>query len=78
MKTTETTTSCIVHLAECANFERIASAVRCNDLISSCFESPSDTIYVTVGGILKNNDMNYDKKKYRIWNWKSPVILHWI
>ena len=22
--------------------------------------------------------MNYDKKKYKIWNWKSPVILHWI
>lgn len=22
--------------------------------------------------------MNYDKEKYKIWNWKSPVILHWI
>ncbi len=22
--------------------------------------------------------MKYDKKKYKIWNWKSPVILHWI
>lgn len=22
--------------------------------------------------------MQYDKKKYKIWNWKSPVILHWI
>jgi len=22
--------------------------------------------------------MNYDKTKYKIWNWKSPVILHWI
>ena len=22
--------------------------------------------------------MNYDKKKYKIWDWKSPVILHWI
>jgi len=21
--------------------------------------------------------MNYDKKKYKIWNWKSGVILHW-
>lgn len=22
--------------------------------------------------------MNYDKSKYKIWNWKSPLILHWI
>lgn len=22
--------------------------------------------------------MQYDKEKYKIWNWKSPVILHWI
>jgi hypothetical protein len=22
--------------------------------------------------------MNYDKSKYRIWNWKNPVVLHWI
>ncbi len=22
--------------------------------------------------------MEYDKAKYKIWNWKSPVILHWI
>jgi len=22
--------------------------------------------------------MKYDKEKYKIWNWKSPVILHWI
>ena len=22
--------------------------------------------------------MNYDKTKYKIWTWKSPVILHWI
>ena len=22
--------------------------------------------------------MEYDKIKYKIWNWKSPVILHWI
>jgi len=22
--------------------------------------------------------MIYDKEKYKIWNWKSPVILHWI
>ncbi len=22
--------------------------------------------------------MNYDKEKYKIWDWKNPVILHWI
>ena len=22
--------------------------------------------------------INYDKKKYKIWNWKNPAILHWI
>lgn len=22
--------------------------------------------------------MKYDKEKYKIWDWKSPVILHWI
>lgn len=22
--------------------------------------------------------MKYDKKKYKIWDWKSPAILHWI
>lgn len=22
--------------------------------------------------------MTYDKSKYKIWDWKSPVILHWI
>ena len=26
----------------------------------------------------KDKNMNYDKTKYKIWNWKSPVILHWI
>jgi hypothetical protein len=28
--------------------------------------------------INKLQNMNYDKKKYKIWDWKSPVILHWI
>lgn len=22
--------------------------------------------------------MNYDKKKYKVWDWKSPYILHWV
>ncbi|MGZ2368436.1 hypothetical protein ACXR6G_01460 [Ancylomarina sp. YFZ004] len=31
-----------------------------------------------MGNIEKEKKMNYDKTKYKIWNWKSPVILHWI
>ncbi len=31
-----------------------------------------------MGNIEKDKNMNYDKTKYKIWNWKSPVILHWI
>jgi len=31
-----------------------------------------------LGNIKNDNVMNYDKIKYKIWNWKSPVILHWI
>ena len=45
----ENTTSCIVHLADSANFKGIASNKPCNGLIGSCFESPNDTIHVTVG-----------------------------
>ena len=41
-------TSCIVHLADSANIEGVASNKRCNDLTGSCFESPNDTIHVTV------------------------------
>ena len=22
--------------------------------------------------------MNFDKKKYHVWTWKNPLILHWI
>ena len=22
--------------------------------------------------------MNYDKEKFKMWNWKNPMILHWI
>ncbi len=44
----ENTTSCIVHLADSANFKGIASNKPCNGLIGSCFESPNDTIHVTV------------------------------
>ena len=44
----ENTTSCIVHLADSANFKGIASNKPCNGLTGSCFESPNDTIHVTV------------------------------
>ena len=45
----ENTTSCIVHLADSANFEGVTSNKRCSGLTGSCFESPNDTIHVTVG-----------------------------
>ncbi|MFA7103486.1 MAG: hypothetical protein WC142_09860 [Bacteroidales bacterium] len=41
-------TSCIVHLADSANFEGVTSNIRCSGLTVSCFESPNDTIHVTV------------------------------
>jgi hypothetical protein len=41
-------TSCIVHLADSANFKGITSIERCIGLTDSCFESPNDTIHVTV------------------------------
>ena len=40
-------TSCIVHLADSANFKGVTSNKLCNGLIVSCFESPNDTIHVT-------------------------------
>lgn len=42
------TTSCIVHLADSAKFEGVTSNKLCNDLTGLCFESPNDTIHVTV------------------------------
>ena len=41
-------TSCIVHLADSANIESVTSNKLCNGLTGSCFESPNDTIHVTV------------------------------
>jgi hypothetical protein len=49
MKTTEMLTSCIVHLAVSANLEGITSNKLCSGLTGLCFESPNDTIHVTVG-----------------------------
>jgi len=44
----ENTTSCIVHLADGANIVGITPNGRCKGLTGSCFESPNDTIHVTV------------------------------
>lgn len=44
----ERPTSCIVHLADSANFKGITIKKPCNSLTSLCFESPNDTIHVTV------------------------------
>ena len=41
-------TSCIVHLADSADFKGAASNKICIGLKGSCFESPNDTIHVTV------------------------------
>jgi hypothetical protein len=57
----ENTTSCIVHLADSANFKGIASNKPCNGLIGSCFESPNDTIHVTVGNKCKKTDDQTEK-----------------
>ena len=43
------TTSCIVHLADSANIKGVTSNKLCGGLTNSCFESPNDTIHVTVG-----------------------------
>ena len=43
-------TSCIVHLADSANFKGVTSNKLCNGLTGLCFESPNDTIHVTVIG----------------------------
>ena len=44
----EGTTSCIVHLANSANIQGVTSNKPCSGLTGLCFESPNDTIHVTV------------------------------
>ena len=59
-------TSCIVHLADSANIKGVTPNKRCSGLTGLCFESPNDTIHVTVSGkrcvnckiINKNRTMN--------------------
>ena len=45
-------TACIVHLADSADFEGVTFNKRCYGLIGSCFESPNDTIHVTVLAVI--------------------------
>ena len=53
-------TSCIVHLADSANFKGVTFNKLCVGLTGSCFESPNDTIHVTVVG--KANDPRCGEK----------------
>lgn len=46
-------TACIVQLADCADFKGCAFNRLCSGLTVSCFESPTDTIHVTVMGNLR-------------------------
>lgn len=50
MNKAQHTTSCIVHLADSANFKGGTSNKRCSGLTGSCLEMPNDTIHVTVSG----------------------------
>ena len=58
-------TSCIVHLADSANIKGVTSNNLCNGLTVSCFESPNDTIHVTV--------VRHTKKSQRT---KQRVLTH--
>ena len=49
----ENTTSCIVHLADSTNLKGVTSNKLCSGLTGSCFESPNDTIHVTVTANIK-------------------------
>ena len=51
----ENTTSCIVHLADSTNFKSVTPNKLCSGLTGSCFESPNDTIHVTVTAHLKKD-----------------------
>lgn len=48
------TTSCIVYLADSANFKVVTFNKRCSGSTGSCFEAPNDTIHVTVVGNFKD------------------------
>ena len=60
------TTSCIVYLADSVNFVGVTSNKLCNGLTGSCFESPNDTIHVTVSGYGKKKDRQKKTDKMTI------------
>ncbi len=58
MNKAQHTTSCIVHLADSANLEGVTSNKRCSGLTGLCFESPNDTIHVTVLCFMLKKEQN--------------------
>ena len=49
-------TSCIVHLADSAKFKGVTSNKLCSGSTGKCFESPNDTIHVTVTAYFWTNN----------------------
>ena len=62
-------TSCIVHLADSANIEGVASNKRCSGLTGLCFESPNDTIHVTVSENTKKRQYYYETNNDNFNTW---------
>src|SRR5690554_4896561 len=59
----ENTTSCIVHLADSANFKGVTSNRLCGGLTGLSFKSPNDNIHVTVSTKLQrkfNHILKYE------------------
>jgi hypothetical protein len=56
------TTSCIVHLADSAKFKGVTPNKHYSGLTDSCFESPNDTIHVTVTIHAKKDDSAFYKQ----------------
>jgi hypothetical protein len=56
MNKAQHTTSCIVHLADSANFKGVTSNKRCSGLTGSCFEMPNDTIPVSAVMLYTKNE----------------------
>jgi len=73
MNEAQHTTSCIVHLANSAKFEGVTSNKRCSGLTGSCFESPNDTIHVTVG-VKRTKGAKYNLQR-RVLALSSPKFV---
>lgn len=59
-------TSCIVHLADSANIESVTPNKLCSGLTGSCFESPNDTIHVTVMPYAKKTSVQTRNKEWKL------------